>query len=324
MKFPVFDLHCDTALAILGRHGTDQKSLRSNSGHIDLSRASVHSAYAQCFACFTTTWKDLPRGMTVEDVFRAERDAVLSEVQRNADMICMAGSAQEVEENAAQGVMSAILTIEGPAGFGFDPEQLAVLYDQGFRISTLTWNEKNSLAGSHVTGGGLTDRGRVYVRNAQQLGMLIDVSHLSDEAFWDLMDITQAPIIATHSNSRAVCGHSRNLSDDMFRQIARTGGVCGINLYTAFLGSGSVTVNTVCDHVLHFLELDPDASHIALGGDLDGCEALPEGIRGIGDYQLIAEALLRRGLDEKTVRKIYWDNAIGVMNRAVCHHEIRA
>ena len=215
--------------------------------------------------------------------------------------------------------MSAVLTIEGTAGFGFDPQLLQDLYQIGFRITSLGWNEKNALTGSHKTGGGLTDMGREYVREAQRLGMLVDVSHVSDEGFWDIMEITQAPIVATHSNSRAICGVSRNLTDDMFRAICRTGGVAGFNQCDAFVGE-KPDLDTVCDHILHFLELDPDGTHIALGGDLDGCEVLPEGFEGIQSYPAMAARLLDRGLDESTVRNIFWNNAFGVMERAVCDH----
>ena len=163
-----------------------------------------------------------------------------------------------------------------------------------------------------MTGGGLTDQGREYVREAQRLGMVVDVSHISDEGFYDIMDSTNAPVIATHSNSRSVFPESRNLTDDMFRQIVRTGGVAGLNLYTGFLGE-KPTVDTACDHIFHFLELDPDGTHIALGGDLDGCDGLPEGIDGIQDYPVLARRLLERGLDEKMVYNIFWNNALGVI-----------
>lgn len=322
MSFPVFDLHCDTAFAMLNSQMKQSKSLRKNDCHIDLERAGELPGYAQCFACFTTDWNDLPAGISVSDVFEREMVAVLSEIERNRDLISLAYSPEEVEKNRANGKMSALLTIEGPAGFGYDPALLEDLYKIGFRISTLTWNEKNPLAGSHVTGGGLTDRGREYVREAQRLGMLIDVSHLSDEAFWDLMDMTQAPIIATHSNSRSVCGVSRNLTDDMFRQIVSTDGVVGINLYSEFLAEKDATLDTVCDHIFHFMQMDPEGRHIALGGDLDGCGVLPQGFTGVECYNALAQTLLRRGMDEKTIHNIYWDNAMGVMDRAVHHNKI--
>lgn len=314
MNFPVFDLHCDTALALLGRDMREKGSLRSNAFHVDLIRAGTLSGYAQCFACFTFPSERLPVGITVRDWFEMELAILREQVSGNSDLIAQARTAAQIEENRKNGKMSAIFTIEGPAGFGFDPGKLETLADAGFRVTTLTWNERNVLAGSHATGGGLTDLGREYVKEAQRLGMIVDVSHISDEAFWDIMDITQAPIIASHSNSRAVCGVSRNLTDDMFLQICRTGGTVGMNQYVDFLGADA-DLDTVCEHVFHFLELDPEGKHISLGGDLDGCDALPAGFRGVQDYPKLSHRLLERGLDEQTVRNIFWNNALGVMER---------
>ena len=313
MKFPVFDLHCDTALALLGESLREMGSMRQNSGHIDLVRAKTLPGYAQCFACFTTTMEKLPEGMTVAQVFEHEMVTVLREVESNSDLIGQAYTAKDVKALQEKGKMAAILTIEGPAGFDFDPELLSDLYNVGFRITTLGWNEKNPLCGSHKTGGGLTQKGREYVFEAQRLGMLVDVSHISDEAFWDIMEITNAPIVASHSNSRAVFDVSRNLTDDMFQAICKTGGVAGLNLYSRFLGDRA-TLNTACDHILHFMELG-GAKHIALGGDLDGCEELPEGFAGVQDYPKLAEALLQRGLTESEVMDIFWNNALGVIEK---------
>ena len=234
-------------------------------------------------------------------------------------MISIAYSPKEIEENRKSGKMSAILTMEGTAGIGYDPELLSSLWLIGFRISSLGWNEKNPLTGSHETGGGLTDQGRAYVREAQRLGMLIDVSHISDEGFWDIMDITQAPIVATHSNSRAVWNNSRNLTDDMFRAIVQTGGVAGYNVCAEFTGE-KPTLDTMCDHILHFMELDPSGNHIALGGDLDGISEMPAGFEGVQSWPALAQRLLERGLEEETVGNIFWNNAIGVMECAVCDH----
>lgn len=314
MKFPVFDLHCDTALAMLGNDLTASGSLRSNQFHVDLDRASGFNGYCQCFACFTSPLESYPRGLTVEDAFEREISVIMRELNANADKIRQAYSPSDIEDNQNDGIMSAILTIEGPAGFGFDPALLENLYQIGFRISTLGWNEKNPLCGSHVTGGGLTERGKEYVREAQRLGMIIDVSHISDEAFWDIMDITTAPIIATHSNSRKLCNVSRNLTDDMYMAICQTGGVAGLNLYPEFLGENA-SIDTVCDHALHWLALDPDGKHIALGGDLDGFVGLPNDFAGVQDYSKLAAQLLARGLPEATVYNIFWNNALGVIKK---------
>jgi len=148
----------------------------------------------------------------------------------------------------------------------------------------------------------------------------VDVSHISDEGFWDIIGITQAPIIATHSNSRSVCDVSRNLTDDMFRAICETGGVAGFNQCDAFVGTAP-NLDTVCDHVLHFLEMDPQCRHIALGGDLDGCDKLPEGFDGIQSYPTMAERLTQRGIGEDMLMNIFWNNAFGVMERAVRNHK---
>ena len=314
MKFPVFDLHCDTALELLGRNFHQNGSLRENELHIDLMRAKDFPAYVQCFACFTSDTKTLPIGIEPTELFQKEKTAILNQIEINQDLISQAFSADDIEKNASAGKVSAVLTIEGAAGIGFDPDALEAAYAEGFRISTLGWNESNSLAGSHKTGEGLTEEGRRYVRTAQRLGMLIDVSHISDAAFWDIMDITQAPVIASHSNSRAVWNISRNLTDEMFQVICKTGGVVGINLYAHFLGDDA-DLDTVCDHILHFLALDPGGKHIALGGDLDGCEVLPKGFDGIQDYQILAEQLLKRGVKENTVMDIFWNNAFDLMKR---------
>ena len=312
MNFPVFDFHCDTALVLLGDDLNQAGSLRKNNGHIDLERAVKLGGYAQCFACFTTDIPELLHGISPIVLFERELATIQREVDKNSDLISIAYSVDEIEENRANGKMSAILTLEGTAGIDYNPALLEDLWAIGFRVTSLGWNEKNPLTGSNVTGGGLTDLGREYVREAQRLGMRIDVSHISDEGFWDILKITEAPILATHSNSRAVHNHSRNLTDDMFRAIRETGGVAGYNACRDFTGENP-NLDTVCDHILHFLELDPDGKHIALGGDLDGVEAMPDGFEGVQSYPALARKLLDRGLTEENVMDIFWNNAIRVM-----------
>jgi membrane dipeptidase len=320
MNFPVFDLHCDTALALLGHGQQPERSLRKNDCHIDLERAGKLAGFCQCFACFTTPFMQDWMKVSPVTVFEKEMEILHKALEENADVIRQAFFADDVEENLKNGMMSAVFTLEGTAGIHYDPARLEEMYAKGFRITSLGWNEQNPLTGSHVTGGGLTDRGREYVKEAQRLGMIVDVSHISDEGFWDIMDVTQAPIIATHSNSRAVCGHSRNLTDEMFLEICKTGGVAGFNQCAPFVGE-KPDLDTVCDHILHFLEIDPEGKHIALGGDLDGCDELPAGFVGVESYNALADRLLERGLDEKTIRNIYWNNTMGVMDRAVRNHQ---
>ena len=319
MNFPVFDFHCDTALALLGDDVNQAGSLRKNKLHIDLERASKLEGYAQCFACFTTPAMEEWNHISPIVIFERELATIQREIDKNQDLIAIAYTPDEIEANRAAGKMSAILTLEGTAGFGHEPALLEDLHAIGFRITSLGWNEKNPLTGSHITGGGLTEQGREYVKEAQRLGMLVDVSHISDEAFWDMMKITEAPIIATHSNSRAVYNNSRNLTDDMFRAICETGGVAGYNACAEFTGD-SPNLDTICDHILHFMELEPTGKHISLGGDLDGITNMPDGFEGIQSWPALAARLLERGLNESNIMDIYWNNAMGVMRRAVYSH----
>jgi len=312
MSFPVFDLHCDTAYVLLDKDMQMTGQLLKNSGHIDLERAGKLNGYAQCFACYTSPLEERPSYISDAEMFEREMVVILREIEKNADKISLAYSADEVRKNYEKGIMSGILTIEGTAGIGYDAALLQDLYNIGFRMTNLCWNEQNILAGSHITGGGLTELGKEYVLEAERVGMMIDVSHASDEAFWDVLEIAEKPVIASHSNSRRIWDHSRNLTDEMFLAICQTGGVVGVNQASQFIGE-KPNLDTVCDHVLHFLELDPQGTHVALGGDLDGCEELPQGFEGIQDYPKLAVRLMQRGVDEETVRKIFWENALGVM-----------
>ena len=314
MNIPVFDLHCDTSCALLGKNLRQCGSLKENTYHIDLNRAGELAGYAQVFACYSSPICPECKIVSPTELFEREMVSVLREVERNADKIMLCYDAAQIEKNLKNNTMSAVLSIEGPAGFGYDPALLEDLYNVGFRMTNLCWNESNPLTGSHLTGGGLTEQGRTYVLEAQRLGMIVDVSHISDEAFWDIMDITQRPVIASHSNSRFVHDHSRNITNDMFEAICRTDGVVGLNVFKTFVG-GSEDLHALCDHVLHWLSLDPAGDHIALGGDLDGCDALVDGFDGVQSYPALADELLNRGISQMIIEKIFWKNAVEVMKR---------
>ena len=144
--------------------------------------------------------------------------------------------------------------------------------------------------------------------------MVVDVSHISDAGFWDIMQLTEKPIVASHSNSRKLCDNPRNLTDEMYLAICKTGGTAGINLYGCFLGENA-TLDTVCNHIFHFADLAGNADHISLGSDFDGMNKLPKGINGIQDYPKLAERLSQRGLDDKAIENIFWNNALGVIER---------
>ena len=172
MKFPVFDFHCDTALALLGEDLNQAGSLRKNALHIDLERASALDGYAQCFGCFTTSPREEQSGVSPVVIFERELATIQREVSQNADRIAIAYSPQDVEENRERGIMSAILTLEGTAGFGHDPALLEDLYAIGFRISSLGWMTGNSP--STLRGASSNRATRDWGRNSPEgMGVII-------------------------------------------------------------------------------------------------------------------------------------------------------
>ena len=306
--FPVFDAHCDTALELWER----QASLRQNSGQWDLARAAQLPGWAQFFA-FCPICSPFAAELGAEAVLARAYAQFLQQLEVCQLPVCR--DAAEVERQLPTGAV--LLSLEGAEGIGCDPGRLEPLRLQGFAMTGLTWNYENSLAGSHMTGQGLSARGAAYVRAAQQLGMLVDVSHASDEAFWQVCRMTQGPILASHSNSRAVCPESRNVTDGMYAAICETGGVVGLNFYTEFLGRGQVDFETVWHHLDHFLQLAGDDRHVALGADLDGCDSLPDGFTGVASYPALAAYLADRGLGEETLRRLYFENLMGVYRQCM-------
>lgn len=295
MKIPVFDLHCDTPVQLYG----SGELLRENTGHVDLRRAAALERYTQFFA-FCCVYDAQGKQLSQDDaakLFQASLEWFREDLQnicrgeQCSPAVCNYFSLPAGEHCSPLQAFRPLLSVEGPEVIDCDPARLAWLQEQGFRMTTLTWNYKNKLAGSCWTGEGLTDLGRAFVREAQRLGIVIDVSHLSEQAFWDLVDITTKPIVASHSNSRACCACPRNLTDDQFRAIRDLGGLVGMNLYAPFLSeSGKASFDDVRRHLDRWLNLGGEQT-VALGGDLDGCDVLPEGFTGIESYPRLAEFL---------------------------------
>jgi len=313
MNIPLFDAHCDTAFQMaLKGYG-----LFENPGHTDLRRGLRYAPYAQFFALFAMNEADMPvrfshiSGITAADLFELELKILLSEIEKHSDFVSLCQTAGDAENAAKCGKAAAFLSIEGAELIDCDVSKLERMHLIGVRALNLTWNNPNAL----VCETGLTGLGREFVRRCNELSVIIDVSHLSDEAFWDVIDLTVSPVIASHSNSRALCGHRRNLTNEQFRAICHTGGVAGINLYAGFLGENP-TVETVIEHIEQFLFLGGE-KNIAIGGDLDGCDSLPNGMSGIEDIEMIYKELLRRNYPAELIDDIFYANLMRVVGE-VC------
>jgi len=318
MKFPLFDAHCDTLSTML-REG---KSLAANNLCIDLRRAQTFAPYAQFFAMFGqmtgsgVEWdRDFPLWEDPDVCFRAQYDLFQEELAKNQDRLRHCSTAREAKTAAKEGKIAAFLSVEGAELLACDIERLIEAHRLGISLVTLTWNNPNALSGTNCqeTDRGLSDLGRQFVRTCRELGVIVDVSHISEKGFWDAAALMEgAPFVASHSNAKALHPHSRNLTDRQFQAIAKAGGVAGINLFTVFLGDDEPDVDRVIEHIEHFLGLGGEKS-ISIGADLDGCETLPRGISGIEDLGKIPEKLLKKNYPEALVCDIMYHNLMRVV-----------
>lgn len=316
-----FDAHCDTiyrcwetgenisldfsAEEAQRKYFADCDRLRQNGGHIDLERAQEFSRYAQFFALFYDA-NDAPKeGMW--HLCQQLHDCFLQEMERNDDLIRHCRTGAEIDAANRAGKCAAILSIEGGDLLECKPERIKMAAQWGVRFLNPVWNRANVLSGTNIedTDRGLSTYGREFVRELEVHNIYADVSHISDAGFWDIIRMAQRPVVASHSNSRAVCPHPRNLTDDMFRAIRDTGGVVGVNLYRDFVGDDSM--DTLIRHMEHFLEMDGEKT-VCMGGDLDGCEVLAGGLQGLQDIYKIYDALCVRGYGKELLDDIFFNN----------------
>ena len=208
-------------------------------------------------------------------------------------------------EDARMGEANFLLTIEGGEAFGDDADNVNRLSSRGVRIASLTWNSPNLLAQSSELGNdtGLTDFGRVVVSRMRQCHMAVDVSHLNQLGFWDLLEMGAMPM-ASHSCARTLCDITRNLTDDQLRALFEIRSYVGVNFYSAFLSaSGQANLDTLIDHIAYMCDLGGEDC-VGLGSDFDGIDAWPDGLRNTGDLPALFDRMRQRGFDEELVEKI--------------------
>ena len=300
-NIPYFDGHCDTIYECMGKG----RSLRENSGHVDLMRGQRYGRRAQFFALFDNV-RELPEGTAWTKLCQMH-DWFCAQAAENADVMALCRTGAEVDAAAAQHKTAALLSIEGADLLDCDMAHLETAASWGVRLLNPVWNNANALCGTcaQEPERGLSARGVEFVARMEELGIHTDVSHISDAGFWDVLRRAKRPVTASHSNARAICPHRRNLTDDMFRAIRDTGGVVGINLYADFVGGDSM--EQLIAHIERFLSLDGEKT-VALGGDLDGCEALAAGFSDVQDVAKLYQALEERGYPQTLLEDIFWNN----------------
>lgn len=300
MGIPYFDAHCDT-LSVLHSRGAEW-SLGANAAEVDIDRLSAYSPAAQVFAIWGGHYE--------------EKLALLRRSLARDGRAVLCRTAEEVRKANAAGKVAALLSVEGAEILGCSIERLREACERdGLAMINLCWNSDNALCGAAMdSGSGLTDAGRAFVRAAQDVGVAVDLSHASERTFWDVLEIAEKPVIASHSNAAALSSEfPRNLTDEQFTALVKCGGGAGLNLCADFIGLGR-DIGACCAHIEHFLALGGEKS-LFLGTDFDGIAAVPRGLYGVQDMWRLYEALLERGHSEELVQDIFYGDLLRILGR---------
>ncbi len=338
--YPYIDMHCDS-LQRVWKQGED--NLYDGEGMQSLQKLVQAGQLCQFFAVFFPQWMEKAVWQYTKEresrdriYFQTLRNALYKQVSLHSQEIAMAHNYEEIRANRAVGKASALLTVEDGRMVDGRMEVLQELYAQGVRALTFTWNHANCFGypasvNVHEMRRGLRAFGKEAIEEMNRLGMLIDVSHLSDGGFWDVVFLSEKPFIASHSNCRELVNHPRNLTDDMIRCLAEKGGVVGVNLYPPFvlgLEQDRVTsegwlsevvyrqyIDALCTHVLHLISIGGEDC-VGIGTDFDGMEVVGC-IDGPQKMELLFDALKRKGITQRQLEKFASENALRVIKEAM-------
>jgi len=311
----LIDLHCDTISVLLKQDKAGE--LRKNSLCVDIEKLRQGGSLAQFFALYVNKEK-------VENPFEYAMlmlDKFYQELAANSSEIAIARTYHEMMANMAEGKISAFLTIEEGGVIKGKLENLRNFYRLGVRLMTLTWNYPNEIGYPNFDweyqDQGLTAFGKEVVAEMNRLGIIIDVSHLSDQGFHDVASLSSQPFIASHSNSRAKTNHPRNLTDDMIRILAEKGGVIGLNFAASFLGSSETSkIEDMIRHAKYIYQVG-GSDVLAIGTDFDGTAPNFEIVHA-GQINYLRDALAKNGFTASEIDKIWYKNS-GRIIKEVCH-----
>ena len=310
-KFPILDLHCDTASEML-----DGRSLYENDGMVSIKKLQDGGVFCQFFAIFVKMSDHAsPQDGYVH--FRKIYDNFMGDLIKNWDHIALARTAKEISEIRGDGKIAAVLTLEEGGILDGKLERLDELYELGIRLITLSWNFDNCISSPNspepdLMKKGLKPFGIEVVKRMQELGIIVDISHLSDGGFWDVVRESKKPFMASHSNARSLRDHPRNLTDDMLKALADAGGVTGINFFHRFLGTDETgSLQQMISHIKH-IQKTAGIEAIALGSDFDGFGGACD-LKDCSQFPILSDALSKAGYSDDDIEKICWKNAMRVI-----------
>lgn len=315
MKY--IDMHCDTITKMF----LSNEKLSHNDNHIDIQKLKKGECFIQNFAIFTNLAKE-DSSFTKKCI-----DFYYSELNECKDDIAPVLKYEDIFVNESNCKINSLLTLEEGSIIDGDLNNLQYYYDKGVRMITLTWNYYNGIGYPNFdlskpidgnptyindTKNGLTDFGIEFIRRCEELGIIVDVSHLSDKGFYDVLNNTTKPFVASHSGARTVCRAVRNLTDDMIEKLANRGGVTGVNFCPSFISediNNHTTVDGIVNHIRHIVNVG-GIECIGIGSDFDGIGGTQE-IKDASGMQMLYEAL-RKYYSDDDIEKIFYKNVLRV------------
>lgn len=311
---PIIDGHTDFLLSL---SKTKRSFLEESAvGHVDLPRARRGNIGAMLTAIYIPP-EHLPQHALIETLRGV--DLLKRTIAASEGQMALVRDYNQLVDCLDRGVFASVLHYEGAEAI--DPEFVVLResYELGMRSLGLTHSRTNIFAegvGKDDHGNGLTGLGKQLVRECNAMGILVDVSHLNDAGFWDMIELAEQPFVASHSNARAVCNHPRNLTDDQIKALAEKGGLMGINYACGFLVEGArsgaeVPIGVLVDHIDHIVNL-VGIDYVALGSDYDGA-TMPDALKDAAHDMAIVDELARRGYDDSAIAKISRDNWLRVL-----------
>lgn len=322
----VIDTHCDTLKCLFDEFTKPRNSMweyrgdigmgtRSSIGHLDIPRMIEGGVNCQIFAVSSERSRmpayPLRTAIMMIERFYQECEAI--------PMLEPVTNHKGIVEAKKKGKTAGLLSIEGADVIEGRIEILATFHRLGVRMVGLVHSLRNPLAdgvADRRTGGGLSELGAQAVEEMDRLGMIIDVSHLNDEGFWDVLELTKNPIIASHSNSRVICNHPRNMTDEMITALAENGGVMGMNFAPSFVHPKEATLEGIVDHIDHIVDL-VGPNHVGLGSDYDGIPSTPKGLEDVTKMPDITRELVKREYTREDIEKILGGNHLRLFKQVI-------
>ena len=310
----VIDMHNDMPSKVLDNgYDPDVAHPAGDGNHTDLPRLIASGLTATVLVSWVDADKSFARAVAGLDVIHAF-------VARHPERLLFARTADDVRSAKRANKIAIFAAVEGGHAIENSLDKLAEFHDRGARYLTLTWINGNDWAGSSrgvndTRTGGLTAFGREVIRTMNRLGMLVDVSHASPETVADVLSVSDAPVIASHSSARVFNDHDRNLTDDQLRAIAASGGVINVNFYPKFLDPNfpaPMPMSKVIDHIEHIARV-AGVDHVGLGSDFDGISAVPVGLEDVAAMPSIPKALLDRGWSAAEIAQIVGGNMLRLL-----------